>query len=58
MNKKIEKYKRELKKVEKCIEKGHRFYNGKPIMKVAEQLEFEIETRSKFGNKAREAFLG
>lgn len=55
--KKIKKLENELSKVNTCLYYGHTFYNGKPIMQVIAQLEFEIRTRQQYGNKAREAFL-
>lgn len=53
---KIKQYENKLKKVKLCAEKGHNYYEGKYIPTLISQLEFEISTRSRVGNKVREAF--
>ena len=53
----VKQLKKELKKVNKAIEQKHTFYNGKPINALKHWLDWEIETRKKYGNKARQSFL-
>lgn len=56
-SKKIAAYKSLLKEAKKRQTLGHKLYCGEPVKKRITQLEFEVFTRQRFGDKARETIL-